>query len=202
MLLDEPLSNLDAKLRERMRIELKELHRRTGITFVYVTHDQAEAMVLSDRIAVLNRGLLQQYAEPRTLYERPANRFIADFMGAANLLPGVVEEPPSIAKALGVVGVGSALRLEALLPDGATKGKALTVMMRPEDIVISREAPERAPNILPGIVIASNFLGSLVDYFVETDGLVLHVQVSRATTFEREEHVYLSVEPQRCIGID
>ena len=202
LLLDEPLSNLDAKLRERMRIELKELHRRTGITFVYVTHDQAEAMVLSDRIAVLNAGLLQQYAAPRVLYEHPANRFIADFMGAANLLAAMVEKQPSNAGAPGVVGVGAALRLEALLPDGATKGKAFTIMIRPEDIAISREAPERTPNILPGIVIASNFLGSLVDYFVETGGLVLHVQVPRGTMFEREEHVYLYVPPERCIGID
>ena len=201
LLLDEPLSNLDAKLRERMRFELKELHRRTGITFVYVTHDQAEAMVLSDRIAVLNAGLLQQYAAPRTLYEHPANRFIADFMGAANLLAGVLEKPPSIAGAPGVVRVGSALRLEALSPDGATKDQAFTIMIRPEDIAIAREPPERDRNVLPGIVVASNFLGSLVDYFVETDGLVLHVQVSRGTTFEREEHVYLYVEPERCIGI-
>ena len=202
LLLDEPLSNLDAKLRERMRSELRELHRRTGITFVYVTHDQAEAMVLSDRIAVLNRGLLQQYAEPRTLYERPANRFIADFMGAANLLAGVVEEVPSSTGARGAVRIGDALRLEALLPAGATKDKALTVMIRPEDVAIKRDACRDGRNVLPGIVVGSNFLGSLVDYFVETNGLVLHVQVPRGTTFEREEHVYLSVEPERCIGIE
>ena len=202
LLLDEPLSNLDAKLRERMRIELKELHRRTGITFVYVTHDQAEAMVLSDRIAVLNGGLLQQYAAPRTMYERPANRFIADFMGAANLLAGVVEEMPSIAGAPGVVGAGAALRLDALLPAGAVRHKSLTVMIRPEDIAITRDAPVRNRNILPGIVVASHFLGSLVDYFVETEGIVLHAQVSRGITFEHGDRVYLSIEPERCIGID
>ncbi|MGE5128080.1 MAG: ABC transporter ATP-binding protein [Sphingomonadaceae bacterium] len=202
LLLDEPLSNLDAKLRERMRIELKELQRRTGITFVYVTHDQAEAMVLSDRIAVLNGGLLQQYAAPSTLYERPANRFIADFMGAANLLAGVVEEPSSPAGAPGLVRVGRALRLDALLPAGATKDKALTIMIRPEDIALARDASDRDRNILAGIVVGSNFLGSLVDYSVETDGLVLHVQVSRGTPFERGERVYLSVHPERCIGID
>ena len=202
LLLDEPLSNLDAKLRERMRNELKDLHRRSGITFVYVTHDQAEAMVLSDRIAVLNGGRLQQYAAPRTLYGRPANRFIADFMGAANLLPGVVEEPSSIGGAPGAVRVGATVRLEALLPAAATEDKAVTIMIRPEDIAIAREAPSTNGNILAGIVVGSNFLGSLVDYFVKTDGLVLHVQVARGTAFEREEHVYLSVEPERCIGIE
>src|SRR5687768_1727417 len=91
LLLDEPLSNLDAKLRERMRGELKQLQRRTGITFVYVTHDQSEALALSDQIAVIHEGRLQQYGEPHEVYARPANRIVADFMGLVNLLPGRVE---------------------------------------------------------------------------------------------------------------
>ena len=204
LLLDEPLSNLDAKLRERMRVELKELQRRTGITFVYVTHDQAEAMALSDRIAVMNGGLLQQYAAPRMLYERPANRFIADFMGSANLLAGVVRQPPSVAGAPGAVavGIGSALRLEALLPAGATMDQPVTIMIRPEDIEITRDAPEPDRNILPGIVVSNSFLGSLIDYCVKAEGLVLHVQTSRAVAFDRGEHVHLSVRAERCIGID
>ena len=202
LLLDEPLSNLDAKLRERMRFELKELQRRTGITFVYVTHDQAEAMVLSDRIAVLNVGLLQQYAAPRTLYERPANRFIADFMGAANLLGGVVEQPPSTAGGAGTVGIGSGLRIAAILPAGASKDKAVTIMIRPEDIDIAYDAPAPGQNVLSGIVIGASFLGSLVDYSVETNDLVLHVQVPRSTRFEPGERVYVSVQPARCVGID
>ncbi len=90
LLLDEPLSNLDAKLRERMRSELKELQRRTGITFVYVTHDQAEALALSDQIAVMNLGRVQQYGTPFEVYAHPANRMVADFMGLVNLVPGKV----------------------------------------------------------------------------------------------------------------
>ena len=90
LLLDEPLSNLDAKLRERMRGELKQLQRRTGITFVYVTHDQAEALALSDRIAVIHGGRLQQFGTPREVYARPASRVVADFMGLVNLLPATV----------------------------------------------------------------------------------------------------------------
>ena len=92
LLLDEPLSNLDAKLRERMRSELKELQRRTGITFVYVTHDQAEALALSDQIAVMNVGRVQQYGTPFEVYAHPANRMVADFMGLVNLVPGKVRE--------------------------------------------------------------------------------------------------------------
>src|SRR4051812_13761217 len=88
LLLDEPLSNLDAKLRERMRVELKELQRRTGITFVYVTHDQAEALALSDQIAVMHQGRLQQFGTPFEVYSRPANRVVADFMGLVNILAG------------------------------------------------------------------------------------------------------------------
>ena len=90
LLLDEPLSNLDAKLRERMRWELKDVQRRTGITFVYVTHDQSEALALSDRIAVMHQGELQQYGAPREVYTRPANRTVADFMGLVNLIPARV----------------------------------------------------------------------------------------------------------------
>ncbi|MBN9262937.1 MAG: ABC transporter ATP-binding protein, partial [Hyphomicrobium sp.] len=92
LLLDEPLSNLDAKLRERMRTELKTLQRRTGITFIYVTHDQAEAMALSDRIVVFNQGTVQQVGAPRDVYERPANIFVADFMGLVNKVPGKLVE--------------------------------------------------------------------------------------------------------------
>ena len=91
LLLDEPLSNLDAKLRERMRSELKQLQRRTGITFVYVTHDQAEALALSDRIAVIHGGRLQQFGTPQEVYARPASRVVADFMGLVNLVPATVE---------------------------------------------------------------------------------------------------------------
>ena len=90
LLLDEPLSNLDAKLREQMRVELKRLQRRTGITFVYVTHDQAEALALSDHVAVIHGGRLQQYGTPQDVYARPANRVVADFMGLVNLVPAKV----------------------------------------------------------------------------------------------------------------
>ncbi len=93
-LLDEPLSNLDAKLRAHMRAELIELHRRLGRTFIYVTHDQLEAMTMSDRIAVMHEGELQQFGAPMEVYERPANLFVAGFIGAPsmNLLPGVIEQ--------------------------------------------------------------------------------------------------------------
>jgi len=113
LLLDEPLSNLDAKLRERMRNELKDLQRRTGITFVYVTHDQSEALALSDRIAVMAGGRLQQYGPPLEIYERPANRFVADFMGAANLLDGTVEQAELGQGGAGQGGAGQGVGADA-----------------------------------------------------------------------------------------
>src|SRR5437868_5403311 len=118
LLLDEPLSNLDAKLRERMRIELKVLQRRTGITFVYVTHDQSEALALSDMVAVIHGGKLQQYGTPFEVYAKPANRIVADFMGLVNLLPGTVVTAQD-----GVATVqAAAWRLELPAPDGARAG--------------------------------------------------------------------------------
>jgi iron(III) transport system ATP-binding protein len=138
LLLDEPLSNLDAKLRERMRGELKELQRRTGITFVYVTHDQAEALALSDQIAVMNGGRLQQYGAPSAVYTYPANRMVADFMGLVNLVPGEVRDVAG--SGVRVVAAGIALEIAAL--DGLRPGTAVDVAIRPEDIRLTALASE------------------------------------------------------------
>ncbi|HWU37953.1 MAG TPA: ABC transporter ATP-binding protein, partial [Candidatus Acidoferrum sp.] len=139
LLLDEPLSNLDAKLRERMRLELKQLQRRTGITFVYVTHDQAEAMALSDRIAVFRQGRVHQYASPREVYERPADKVVADFMGLVNFLEGRVEGPgPS-----GMVRIRPDLVLPVELPGWARAGQQVWLAIRPEDISL-------LPPVTPG----------------------------------------------------
>ncbi len=130
-LLDEPLSNLDAKLRAHMRAELIELHRRLGRTFIYVTHDQLEAMTMSDRIAVMHEGALQQFGAPMEVYEKPANLFVAGFIGAPsmNLLPGVLEQAGA-----GLVFSRSGLRLP--VATGGEAGQKVTLGVRPEDIII------------------------------------------------------------------
>ena len=130
-LLDEPLSNLDAKLRAHMRAELIELHRRLGKTFIYVTHDQLEAMTMSDRIAVMHEGELQQFGAPKEVYERPANLFVAGFIGspAMNLIPG---ELRPLGSGLGFAGAGLNLPLAC----GGTAGEALTLGVRPEDVTL------------------------------------------------------------------
>src|SRR5262249_34499818 len=138
LLLDEPLSNLDAKLRERMRTELKELQRRTGITFVYVTHDQAEALALSDSIAVINGGRLQQYGTPFEVYAHPAHRMVADFIGLVNLGPGQVRE---VVNGGGRVLIGD-LVLEIAALDGLKPGDAVDVAIRPENVRLAALASE------------------------------------------------------------
>ena len=131
LLLDEPLSNLDAKLRERMRGELKELQQRTGITFVYVTHDQAEALAASDHVAVMSGGRLQQCGTPFEVYTRPANRMVADFMGLVNLVPGTVGE---VADGAGRIELGAGLAVDVAGVGGLEPGDSVEVAIRPESI--------------------------------------------------------------------
>ena len=165
LLLDEPLCNLDAKLRERMRTELKELQRRTGITFVYVTHDQAEALALSDQIAVMSGGRLQQYGTPFEVYAHPANRMVADFMGLVNLLPGNVRE---VANGGGKVEVAADLALDIRSLDihslgGLAPGDAVDVAIRPENIRLVAPTGDGEPARVAKIT-NHVFLGNISEY--------------------------------------
>jgi iron(III) transport system ATP-binding protein len=194
LLLDEPLSNLDAKLRERMRIELKALQRRMGLTFVYVTHDQAEAMALSDRIVVFDRGEVQQIGAPREIYERPANLFVADFMGLLNRLPAtLVEQADGIAR----VRVGSHELSAAIAPQAAGAAGTATVVIRPEAIRLADGTA--GENRLAGTIVDVTFLGNIIDYQVDIGGAVLRVQGDRQTALESGTRVALAVPVGECI---
>jgi iron(III) transport system ATP-binding protein len=167
LLLDEPLSNLDARLREEMRWELKRLQRATGITFVYVTHDQAEAMALADRIAVLHQGAVLQCGSPREVYSRPASRTVADFMGLINVLPSRVLRA---AGADSLVVVGGTNRVAVSLPAGVVEGQVVQLAVRPESLRVNPDAaglPDGAAGVLPGTVAQVTFLGNLTDYQLE-----------------------------------
>jgi iron(III) transport system ATP-binding protein len=169
LLLDEPLSNLDARLREEMRWELKRLQRATGITFVYVTHDQAEAMALSDRIAVLQEGAILQCGSPREVYSHPASRAVADFMGLINVLPGRVQRA---AGADSVVVVGDRHRVAVSLPAGVLEGQPVQLAVRPESLRVSPDASglsDGAGTVLPGTIAEVTFLGNLTDYHLALD---------------------------------
>jgi len=185
LLLDEPLSNLDAKLRERMRWELKELQRRTGITFVYVTHDQSEAMALSDRIAVMHAGEIMQVGAPREVYARPVNKIVADFMGLVNLIPGKVVRAGSDG---GIVAVGGGHPIEAPLPPGSEAGQAVQIAIRPENLALIQT--QAADGAVPGRVVEVTFLGNIVDCHVALDdGTRVRIQVDPGQTLEAGQRV-------------
>jgi len=194
LLLDEPLSNLDAKLRERMRVELKALQRRMGLTFIYVTHDQAEAMALSDRIVVFNQGAVQQIGAPREIYERPANLFVADFMGLVNLLPAVLLD---YADGIGRVRIG-AYELRATVGRETVAGSGhVTLVIRPEAIRLIDGM--EGENRLAGTVTDATFLGNIVDYQIDTGSGMLRVQGDRRAVLEPGARVALAIAVAECI---
>jgi iron(III) transport system ATP-binding protein len=162
LLLDEPLSNLDAKLREEMRFELKRLQRELGITSVYVTHDQSEALALSSRIAVMRNGKIEQVGKPREIYERPASRFVADFIGTSNFIDGVVD-----ARENGVYTIRTQFGdLRARSDADLAVGAQVTVSARPEHIALDPGTNGTGPNRWAGRVEARAFLGEFVDHVV------------------------------------
>jgi iron(III) transport system ATP-binding protein len=189
LLLDEPLSNLDAKLRERMRGELKELQRRTGITFVYVTHDQAEALALSDMVAVMHGGRLQQYGTPFEVYAKPANRVVADFMGLVNVLPGKVTAARKVETASG-------LALEVPLPEGAKAGDAVEIIVRPENVRLRAANGDAGPR---ATITERTFLGNISEYYAAmSNGDALRVQAHPLQQFAPGEAVIVDIDAAQC----
>jgi iron(III) transport system ATP-binding protein len=191
LLLDEPLSNLDAKLRERMRAELKQLQRRTGITFIYVTHDQAEALALSDRIAVMHAGRLQQFGTPAEVYGRPANRLVADFMGRVNFVPARVL---AAGNGIGTILAAGSLRAEVVLPAGVQCGETVEIAIRPEDVVLAG-ASDGGADRTTGEVVDHTFLGNINEYIVKlTSGDMLRVQTHPKHQLKIGETVSVAVD--------
>ncbi|HVY57552.1 MAG TPA: ABC transporter ATP-binding protein [Xanthobacteraceae bacterium] len=189
LLLDEPLSNLDAKLRERMRTELKQLQRRTGITFIYVTHDQAEALALSDQVAVIHGGRLQQLGTPHEVYSKPANRIVADFMGSVNLLPGDII---GLRDGRGEIAIDGGLSVTAALPPGLGAGQRVDVAVRPENVALA--AADGAAPLAE--VTERTFLGNLNEYQVRLADQAIRVQTHPKTNFAVGDKVTLALDPE------
>jgi spermidine/putrescine transport system ATP-binding protein len=187
LLLDEPLGALDLKLRKQLQVELKRIQRDVGITFIYVTHDQEEALTMSDRIAVMNRGVVEQVADPETVYERPSTTFVAGFIGVSNLMPGEV---------ISANGAGAQLRLDAgptvRTPGsgGAAAGERAHAVVRPEKLVL-RSAGEASPEGRPSVegqVESSLYLGTATQMVVRLgDGTRMTVLVPNADAEARRE---------------
>jgi iron(III) transport system ATP-binding protein len=190
LLLDEPLSNLDAKLRVEMRAELIALQRKTGLTTIYVTHDQEEANATADRMAVLDQGRIQQIGAPLDLYDRPANRFVAGFLGAANLIDGTIERE----------GGQAVFRTPALslALTGNPQVGAACLAFRPQSATLADAAMTSAPSALPGQVASREFLGTLVRYHVAIGPhriLVDALHQPGARVFDVGEAVALQLDP-------
>ena len=208
LLLDEPLGALDLKLRKQMQVELKRIQQEVGITFIYVTHDQEEAMTMSDRIAVMNRGKYEQLGDPEVLYERPKTRFVAGFLGISNLLPATPNGREN-----GYAGYklsdGTAVRVPATLVEGRDGRVAIGV--RPEKIRLHEPDKDIAPglNRLPGVITDASYLGVSTQYIVELpDGhrvTVFEQNVERATKAElwtSGEKVVLAWAPEHCFVVE
>jgi iron(III) transport system ATP-binding protein len=200
LLLDEPLSNLDAKLRERMRGELKELQRRTGITFVYVTHDQSEALALSDRIAVIHGGRLQQLGTPQEVYARPASRVVADFMGLINLLPATVVAREA---SRGRLQTPAGWTTVVDVPATAAPGQRVEIAIRPEDVrlqpITEADARDQGEGIQAATVTDCTFLGNIMEYHVTLEaGAALRVQTHPLEQFAIGDKVAVRIDTRQC----
>jgi iron(III) transport system ATP-binding protein len=193
LLLDEPLSNLDANLREEMRFEIRRLHEAFGITTLYVTHDQAEAMVISDRIAVLERGRVAQLGTGDDLFDRPRTRFVAEFIGRTNLVEGVAVAHDTVAR--------GDLRLR-VAGEGLVTGAPVALSIRPHQIALDASAGRATgTNVLSGTVERVSFLGDGIDYHVRVAASDLVLRVAAPTTARRRagERVDLHIDPTACV---
>lgn len=204
LLLDEPLSNLDAKIRQQVRAEIRKLQKELAITAIYVTHDQEEALTLSDRIAVLDHGKLQQIGSPRDLYERPGNLFVADFIGINNLIAGEVKE---LQTAKGWVAVETRFGLIKCLNDGRLRpGNPCNVSVRPEvaSIVSAAEASDDM-NLIAGRVSFASYIGNAIRYDIELDPeTIFKVDVQNPWNqqpFPIAENVHVRFPAQITLGI-
>ena len=195
LLLDEPLSNLDAKLRDKMREEMQEIQHRTGITFIYVTHDQAEAMSMSDRIAVMRSGRLEQLAPPREVYFHPASVAVADFMGLINLLEGQVDwfdETQSQAQ----IKLDTGISLRVVVPLGRSffAGQRITAAIRPESIRLRRSV-ESETSSQPATVTHITMLGNICYYTLAIGTTEIRVQTDNRLELARGVSAHVDVEP-------
>jgi iron(III) transport system ATP-binding protein len=200
ILFDEPLSNLDAKLRAEMRLEIKELQRQLGITSVYVTHDQEEALAISDRVIVMHAGVIEQIGTPSEIYDAPRSTFVADFVGAANVIHGHLRRDQA---RRGLVALetpkGHVIHGVA---NGRTVGAEGAFSIRTVYPRLSRERPAVGDNVWAVRINRRVFLGDFVQYLVDWEDRQLVVRRPPMEHFAEGEEVYLTVEPEHCVLLE
>ena len=199
VLFDEPLSNLDAKLREQMRVELVRLQQEVGITSIYVTHDQGEALVMSDQVVVMDKGVIQQIDDPQTIYARPANTFVAKFIGVATLMEGVLLGRSGGFCELEIpLGPDCApLHFRAAGGDGAVEGQRVFLSLRPEDLSLHVEQPDTpaAGNLFEGEVIDTVYLGNFLECRVSVGRHEVGIQIDHYEQLVPGQKVFLTFHP-------
>jgi iron(III) transport system ATP-binding protein len=193
LLLDEPLSNLDAKLREDMRQEIKALVRQLETTTLYVTHDQLEALSMSDKVALVNEGLIVQEGAPRDVYLRPADSFVANFLGRTNLIEGrVTDASGQVETRWGVLRVS--------LPAWASQGSEVTVGFRPESVLLSETGAES--DGLSGKIASTSFIGDAIEYQVDLGGRTVRAKGQPFVVLDEGRPVIVRVPPERCYVLE
>jgi len=198
LLLDEPLSALDANMREEMRVEIKKIQKATGITAIFVTHDQEEALSMSDQVVVMNAGAIEQIGTPAQVYDTPATAFVADFLGKANMLLGKVNGAQGT-QATVMLDAGQTVTVDT--PKPLTTGATITVVVRPQKLSVGAAA---RGNRLTGKVVSNSYLGGSAIYEVDIGGGVLlraNTQITGALASEGET-VELGFDPAACVLLD
>jgi spermidine/putrescine ABC transporter ATP-binding subunit len=198
LLLDEPLSALDANMREEMRVEIKKIQKETGITAIFVTHDQEEALSMSDRIVVMNAGRIEQIGSPEEVYEAPATAFVADFLGKANMLPGVVS---SVDGQKATIALSAGQQVTALSPKVLAAGARVTVVVRPQKLSVGSSA---AGNRLAGKVVSTSYLGGSAIYEINIgEGTIIRANTQIDGRLAREgEAIDVGFDPAACVLMD
>ena len=203
ILFDEPLSNLDAKLREQMRDELVRLQREVGITSVYVTHDQGEALVMSDRVVVMDKAVIQQIGSPQEIYAEPANSFVAGFIGVANLIKGTLKSRRGQVCEVEIAAKDGSdgFALKAHGGEGVAAGEGLFINIRPEDFTLHLDEPKsaRGGNVLKGAVIDTVYLGNCVEARISVGGHEVGIQIDHYENLASGQPVYLTFKPDHAL---
>jgi iron(III) transport system ATP-binding protein len=197
LLLDEPLSNLDAKLRDTMRVELRQLVKSLGITTIFVTHDQIEAMAMSDEILLMRAGGVVQQGAPRDIFLGPASVFAADFMGRSNVVSGTVETSGpegSVATSIGSI--------RCAIPPGATEGVNVNVVIRPHSVTAAHEAtPPNGENVFSGVITQLQFLGDAVETDIDVDGTIIRAMLDPYRAWELGQNLRIVLPRERCVVV-
>jgi ABC-type Fe3+/spermidine/putrescine transport system ATPase subunit len=197
VLFDEPLSNLDTNLRERMRTELQLLQARLGFTAIFVTHDQEEALSLSDHIVIMNRGLIEQAGSPQDIFRNPATAFTARFLGYSNVLSGEIAAFDGGQVAVDL-GAGQRLLARWRSPAPPRQGAACAIAFRADRVLLPRSAVQTDTNALSGLVETAAFLGTRFDYTVAVGGLQVQARGSVDEPIARGQAVTVTIAPEHC----